>query len=216
VIKGHGRLLAVQKLGWDKIPAFVLDKVDECELVKLFLMENEVRHSLTSAERALLMEQDFKKDVPVTELARRYGFRENTVYSYLAILESLSPKINSLLSKNQISLSTAKTIGKLDKDEQDSLAPVIEKEPHRANIEYMANAMREQKDKNRIKVTRGVLKRSIQGTRTSLEEKKKELQIINEEWIDVVGGIRTLLQDITFVRKLNRYNVDYSKFVRMQ
>lgn len=214
VIKGHGRLLAVQELEWDEIPAFLVEEENECEIVKTFLMENEVRHSLTAAERAKLMEHDFKKGVTISDLARKYGFKETTVYNYLAILETLSPKINKLVTDNKISLKTAKTVGTLSKAEQESLAGTISKEK-KSDIEYLVKSMKEQKEKNRIKITRNVLKQRIQNVRVELDEKQKLQQSINEEWVDVVGGIKGLLEDINFIKKLNKHNIDYSKFVRL-
>lgn len=109
LIAGERRWRAVQRLGWDKIPAIVRDLDDRAALT-MAMIENLQRDDLNSIDEAqgyhhLILE--FK--LPQTEVARLVGKDRSTVANILRLLK-LPEDVQELLQQRQISEGHARAL----------------------------------------------------------------------------------------------------------
>jgi ParB/RepB/Spo0J family partition protein len=214
IIKGHGRFNAVRRLGWDKINAFILDDVEEVDLIKMFLMENEVRKGMSAYERASLMEMDHKAGMTIKALARKYNLAEKTIIDNLATIESISAKTKRKLKRGDLSLDDAKSVSTFSRTEQDVILDQnLKSKELRTFTKKLNEEKRSHPQPSRVKVTRPMLIDKLIKTKNDLEYAQAELQKVNRLYLLSVANIRSLLRDpkISRVLSKNKFNVGHFK-----
>lgn len=102
IIAGERRLRAVQRLGWQRIPA-VLKEADDRTLLTLALMENLQRHDLSPIDEATGYERLLNEfQVPQIEIARLVGRNRATVANLLRLLK-LPPTVREMVHDGRLS-----------------------------------------------------------------------------------------------------------------
>ena len=102
LIAGERRWRAVQRLGWQKVPAVIKD-VDDQTLLTLALIENLQRDGLSPIDEALGYQRlldEFK--LPQAEVARLVGRNRSTVANLLRLLK-LPAAVQGLLDEGSLS-----------------------------------------------------------------------------------------------------------------
>lgn len=101
VIVGHRRLRAVQLLGWSKIPAINIGKVNNEVLVQAVYSENEHRENVHPIETAFSIDKIIRESkITAREFAKLIGKSEKKISSLRGLLR-LSDKIKEDLQKNE-------------------------------------------------------------------------------------------------------------------
>jgi len=110
IIAGERRFRAVQDLGFDKIPAFIMDVSNEGQMLELALVENIQREDLNPIEVAKGYQQ-LQKEYGLTQeqVATKVGKDRATVANFIRLLK-LSPQIQESLQKGEISMGHARTL----------------------------------------------------------------------------------------------------------
>jgi ParB family chromosome partitioning protein len=109
LIAGERRWRAVQRLGWQKIPA-VVKEVDDQSLLTLALIENLQRDELSSIDTARgyqRLHEEFK--LSHSEVARLVGKNRSTVANSLRLLQ-LPPDVQSRLQDRSLSEGHARAL----------------------------------------------------------------------------------------------------------
>jgi len=109
LIAGERRWRAIQRLGWQKVPAVVKD-VDDRALLTLALIENLQRDDLSPIDAALgyqRLMQEFT--MPQQEVARLVGKDRSTVSNTLRLLK-LPVEVQQLLQHRQLSEGHARAL----------------------------------------------------------------------------------------------------------
>lgn len=113
VIAGERRLRAVQRLGWQRIPA-VLKEADDRTLLTLALMENLQRHDLSPIDEATGYERLLNEfQVPQAEIARLVGRNRATVANLLRLLK-LPPAVRAMVHDGRLSEGHARALLSLE------------------------------------------------------------------------------------------------------
>ncbi len=209
IVKGHGRFNAIRELGWETIPAFVIEDLGEIELIKLFLMENEVRKSMSAYERACLMESDYDVGMTILELARKYRLHEKTVLDNLATLHSISAGARRKLSAGHLSLDDAKTVSSFSKAEQDT---ILRENLKSTELRSLSRSLTANKTQTRAKITRKSMVDNLIGLKDELEGSQTELQRLNRLYLWSVANLRSVLRDNDIVRKLKKHKINLDPF----
>ncbi|MEO8199340.1 MAG: ParB/RepB/Spo0J family partition protein [Gemmatimonadota bacterium] len=109
LIAGERRWRAVQRLGWQKIPAVVKD-VDDRTLLTLALIENLQRDQLSAVEEAVSYQRLMDEfGVSQTEIARLVGRDRSTVANALRLLK-LPPEVRTMLHQGHLSEGHARAL----------------------------------------------------------------------------------------------------------
>jgi ParB family chromosome partitioning protein len=115
LIAGERRWRAVQRLGWEKVPA-VIKEVDDQTLLTLALIENLQRNNLSAIDEAVgyrrLMEEF---TVPQGEVARLVGRNRSTVANLLRLLK-LPKDVQALVHEGKLSEGHARALLALEDD----------------------------------------------------------------------------------------------------
>lgn len=117
LIAGERRYRAVQRLGWQKVPAVVKD-VDDRALLTLALIENLQRDDLSPIDAAMgyqRLMQEFS--MPQQEVARLVGKDRSTVSNTLRLLR-LPEAVQGLLQHRKISEGHARALLALPDDKE--------------------------------------------------------------------------------------------------
>jgi ParB family chromosome partitioning protein len=115
LIAGERRWLAIQRLGWAKIPAVVKD-VDDQTLLTLALIENLQRDDLSSLDEAAgyqRLGEEFK--LPQAEIARLVGRDRSTVANLLRLLK-LPDEVKTLVQEGKLSEGHARALLAVEKE----------------------------------------------------------------------------------------------------
>lgn len=120
LISGERRLRAVQKLGWEKIPAIIKDIKEEGELLLIALIENIQREDLNPIEKAIAYE-NLQKNFSLTqeEIAKVIGKSRVAIANTLRLL-NLPEKIKEMLKEGILQEGHARALLSL-KDEKEML-----------------------------------------------------------------------------------------------
>jgi len=121
VFKGHGRLRAHKELKADSVLAFVYDKMPDKEMVKAFLVENEVRASLPAVHKAELMRVDRDMGMTIDQITEKYRLSKVYVKACIRLIETASVKVRHLMQSGVLSLKDAQAVSVLSKKEQNAL-----------------------------------------------------------------------------------------------
>ncbi len=109
LIAGERRWRAVQRLGWQKIPAVIKD-VDDRSLLTLALIENLQRDDLSAIDAAHGYQQLMQEfSIPQQEVARLVGKDRSTVSNTLRLLR-LPAEVQQLVSKRTLSEGHARAL----------------------------------------------------------------------------------------------------------
>ena len=110
LISGERRLRAVQELGVNRIPAYIIEVESDEKLLELSLIENIQRDDLNAIEVAHAYER-LQKEYKLTqeEVARKVGKDRATVANFIRLLR-LPEKIQESLEKDEISMGHARAI----------------------------------------------------------------------------------------------------------
>ncbi|HEU4649355.1 MAG TPA: ParB/RepB/Spo0J family partition protein [Gemmatimonadales bacterium] len=115
LIAGERRWRAVQRLGWEKVPAVIKD-VDDQTLLTLALIENLQRNNLSAIDEAVgyrrLMEEF---TVPQAEVARLVGRNRSTVANLLRLLK-LPQAVQALVHEGKLTEGHARALLALEDD----------------------------------------------------------------------------------------------------
>ncbi len=165
IISGERRYRASLEAGRDTIPAYVRS-VDDAELLEMALVENVQREELGAMEIALTI-QRLIEELGITQkaLGESIGKRRSTVSNYLRLL-SLSPRVQSALQNEEITMGHAKVIASIEGEgEQEKFLDTIiaRKLSVRAAEELLAN-------RNKVKEGRAILTKQYYQERKKLEE----------------------------------------------
>ncbi len=118
IIAGERRYRAARLAGLEKVPAVIMDDVDDARLLELALVENIHREDLNALELAeayhRLMEQC---GLTQNEMATRVGRSRAAVANHLRLL-SLPDPIKRLLAERKLSEGHARAILALESQEQ--------------------------------------------------------------------------------------------------
>jgi len=109
LIAGERRLRAIQKLGWQKVPA-VLKEVDDRALLTFALIENLQRDDLSALDEAQGYDRLAREfDLPQAEIARLVGKDRATIANTLRLLK-LPSDVQALLRSKQLSSGHARAL----------------------------------------------------------------------------------------------------------
>ncbi|GBD93054.1 chromosome-partitioning protein Spo0J [bacterium BMS3Abin05] len=110
LIAGERRLRAVRELGYDRIPAFIMEVETDDEMLELALIENIQREDLNPIDVArgyhrLIEELHLTQE----QVAQKVGKERSTVTNFLRLLK-LPPEIQESLRKAEISMGHARAL----------------------------------------------------------------------------------------------------------
>ncbi len=145
LIAGQRRLLACKKLGWEKIPAIIFEKVDDRKALTFSTVENLQRVDLNpidkmNAFRAIY--EMYNRDIIKTAQATSYS--KQTIRKYLN-LKGLSKPIKEEILKGGISegLDTLVTLSKFVKEkDQVHVLSEVKGLTQKDKMEYIRNIVR--------------------------------------------------------------------------
>ncbi|PPS22032.1 ParB/RepB/Spo0J family partition protein [Brachyspira murdochii] len=126
IISGERRFRAFKFLNIDKVPALVLENIDDSKMLELTLVENIQRADLNAIEIA----RSYKKliydlNIKQEELANRVGKSRSTISNSMRILD-LSENIQNLILESKITEGHARAILSLtDENEREAFAKEI-------------------------------------------------------------------------------------------
>ena len=121
LIAGERRLRAVSELGFDRVPAYILEVKSDREMIELSLIENIQRENLNPIDEAngyntLITECSLTQD----EVAKRVGKDRSTITNFLRLLK-LPPRIQESLISEDITQGHARALLALE-DKADQLS----------------------------------------------------------------------------------------------
>lgn len=119
LIAGERRLRVVQELGYDNIPAYVIDVQDEAQMLELALVENVQRENLNPIEEAQGYQRLIEECLLTQELvAQKVGKDRVTITNALRLLK-LPEVIRDSLRKGELSAGHARALlGVADRQQQ--------------------------------------------------------------------------------------------------
>ena len=141
LVSGERRLRAVSDLGYERIPAYIIEVESEDKLLELALIENIQREDLNPIEIAQAY-QKLQKDHGLTQeaVAQKVGKDRATVANFIRLLK-LPAKVQDCLSKDEISMGHARALMGLPKaDGQIQLCKKIIKQ--QMNVRQVEDAVR--------------------------------------------------------------------------
>lgn len=110
LVSGERRLRAVSDLGYERIPAYIIEVDSEDKLLELALIENIQREDLNPMEIAQAY-QKLQKEHGLTqeEVAQKVGKDRATVANFIRLLK-LPEKVQGALGKDEISMGHARAL----------------------------------------------------------------------------------------------------------
>lgn len=127
IIVGERRFRALQKLGYERIEAYVLDE-DESGSMNKALIENVQRENLSAIEeaRAYLKIMQFQ-NITQSELAKQMGKSQSSIANKIRLLH-LHSNIQNAVETKQISERHARALLSLNDEQQNKMLETIMKE----------------------------------------------------------------------------------------
>lgn len=119
LVAGERRLRVVQELGYESIPAYVIDVHDEAQMLELALIENVQRDNLNPIEEAQGYQRLIAEcDVTQEQVAQKVGKDRVTIANALRLLK-LPEVIRNSVRKGELSAGHARALlGVVDRDKQ--------------------------------------------------------------------------------------------------
>lgn len=146
IIAGERRVKASSKAGLTKVPAIIRNFTDE-EMMEIALLENLQRENLNSIEEATAYKKLLDNlSITQEELANKLGKSRSHITNMLGLL-SLPDEVKDMINNNQISMSHARVLSKIEEKEKvlDLAHKVIDKNLNVRELEEIS------KDKNILK-----------------------------------------------------------------
>ena len=185
IIAGERRYRASKLAGLDKVPAIVRPFTDE-QMAEISLLENIQRENLNPIEEALAYKQLLEKSHMTHEnLSTKVGKSRSYITNVIGLLR-LPSEVQELVSKGKISMGHARTLSKLESDEEIiRLAHKIDEE----NITVRDVEDISSKEEKKVKITKKVdnndykyvedLLRDKLDTKIKIKDKKIEISFTN-------------------------------------
>lgn len=153
MIAGERRWRAAQRIGLQKIPA-IIRQADEQQVAMLTLVENIQRADLNVLEEAAALQNMIKQFSLTHEAVATMVGRSRTVVTNLLRLLDLHGRVQQLLNEGALEMAHARTLLRLDKDEQSAVAQVVVRQQMnvRQTERYVAQLL-ELKQKPHTRVT---------------------------------------------------------------
>jgi len=183
LIAGQRRLLACKKLGWEKIPAIIFEKVDDRKALTLSTVENLQRVDLNPIEKMnafLAIYQMFNKDIKAVAKATSYS--ESRIRIYLN-LRGLSQSIKDGVMKGEI-LEGVKTL--------ETLAKYVKEEEHQEVLGEIKGA----NQKERVEYIKTISRIGVKEEEISFREKLRSISKLKEFTINIFFYRSQLLLDL--------------------
>jgi ParB family chromosome partitioning protein len=195
LIAGERRLRSVIELGFDKIPAFILDISSKEAMLEIALIENVQREHLNMIEQALSYQRLVDEcQLTIEQVAQKIGKERSTVNNIIRLLK-LPKRIQNALENNNISAGHARSLlGLSDADEQLILfEKILKKDLSVRQVEKIVKESRDEKKNG--KKSKKIEKlpfhnqfedklRSSLGTKVQIQPKKKGGSIEIEYYSD--------------------------------
>ncbi len=193
VVYGRRRIAAVSSLGWQSVPAVVVDSGADMDPIKS-LVENVQRRQLSRQERAHALERLLASGLTGKQIAERSGIPENHVYAWLRVARS-EPLMNAL-SDGLLGINEARLLasGTVPAPTIAALLPELQGQPEQFRLARIQRAL----DDNRsAPPPRGFYKANV-------EKRTMRLLVQIAELMKGVREVRTaeelrLVQDIVHV-----------------
>ncbi len=110
LIAGERRLRAVSELGFEKIPAYIINVETKEEMLELALIENVQRDHLNPIEQAQAYQRLIEEcNLTQDEVAKKIGKDRSTITNFIRLLK-LPPKIQESVQKEEISMGHARAL----------------------------------------------------------------------------------------------------------
>ena len=117
IIAGERRVRASKLAGMETIPAIIRDFTDE-EMMEISLLENLQRENLNPIEEALAYKNLIEKlNLTQEELSKKVGKSRSHITNIVGILR-LPSEVQKMIASNELSMSHAKILSKLDSEEE--------------------------------------------------------------------------------------------------
>jgi ParB family chromosome partitioning protein len=213
LICGQGRLQAFRDLGFEKIPALIIN-VPEHEIVGRFLAENVMRKNLSWYEKAQLVRRDVEAGMSIDDIKEKYFVTSGQVYKYLRILRQASDKLLSDSEIEQLSMNQAEQLTSVDAPTQEIVVDVMHEEDlDNSQIKPLVDKA---KELSRVgNLTKATLKASLRELQTALREIHNTLKLKRLHWTLGPYKLKRLLENSPELRNtLDSEGVDYSDFLR--
>lgn len=121
VVVGQRRYHAAQQLGWESIPAFVLDKpMDQQNSIVLSLSENVQRRDLPARDRADACEYLWKELGTIAQVAEAVGVSVTTVRRWLGY-SAVPEAIKTFVDEDKLSAGMATRLSNYIQDEETAI-----------------------------------------------------------------------------------------------
>jgi ParB family chromosome partitioning protein len=189
LIAGERRLRAVTKLGWEKIPAVVIDSVSEVDLLRKSLVENIQRANLNPIEQANAYKKLIEEyGYSLEKLARELGKDFSTISNTIRLL-NLPEDIQEEIKDGNITPGHARALLMLksEKEMREMVAEIKTKNLSVRKTEARVKELKAKKAEPPDPYLRDIIDRLQKkfGTRVQVIKTRKggklEIQFLNEE-----------------------------------
>ena len=187
IIAGERRVKASLLAGKETIPAIIREFSDE-DMMEIALLENLQRENLNAIEEATAYEKLLKHlNLTQEELAKRLGKSRSHITNMIGLL-SLPESVKELISNNELSMSHARVLSKLESSEEiESLANKIVNDNlsvrdiedlTREDIVEKKHKIIKQKKTNEFNYVEELMKEKL-GTKVKVKKNKIEISFAN-------------------------------------
>ena len=182
LIAGERRLRAVTELGYEKIPAYLIQVESKEEMLELALIENVQRDYLNAIEQAQAYQRLIDEcNLTQEEVAKKIGKDRTTITNFLRLLK-LPPKIQESVKREEITMGHARALLAVnDAQIQEQIwKKIIKNKLSVRKVEQLVRAADEQVEKKSIKPKRSVYiqkmeseLRDIFGTKVNIRSRRE-------------------------------------------
>lgn len=197
LIAGERRLRAVTQLGWEKIPAVVIDSVGEVDLLRKSLVENVQRADLNPIEQANAYKKLIEEyGYSLEKLARELGKDFSTISNTIRLL-NLPQDIQQEIKDGNITPGHARALLMLksEKEMREMVAEIKTKNLSVRKTEARVRELKARKTQPFDPYLGDIIERLQQkfGTRVQILKTRKggklEIQFLNEEDLERILNI---------------------------
>lgn len=187
IIAGERRVKASLLAGKETIPAIIREFSDE-DMMEIALLENLQRENLNAIEEATAYEKLLKHlNLTQEELAKRLGKSRSHITNMIGLL-SLPESVKELISSNELSMSHARVLSKLESSEEieslanrivnDNLSVRDIEDLTREDIVEKKHKIIKQKKSNEFNYVEELMKEKL-GTKVKVKKNKIEISFAN-------------------------------------
>jgi len=215
LVYGQGRLQAFRQLGFEKIPAMLVD-VSEEEIVGRFLAENVMRRNFSWREKAKLIEYDVEEnELTVEDVAQRYYITVSHAKKYLRIIRGASDKTLSRADDGEIDMNLAEKLTTLSKEDQDSVIEVLdERQLDKSAIVHLVDQAAKIRSNGARRVTKSELAQSIDDLNSQHRKCRERFKLKRFEFGLGPQHLFQMAEDELFVSRARDAGIDLSYFIR--